>query len=718
MQGELDPLVHERAARPALADDAERDAAELAARALADDLAGAASVLDRLRAGPHTGLADNGEDLLNAASGAAGYAEHAERMLDDEDLDPALRLRLETYLEQQPLRSAARSLADDRRYKAGAVFNRVVEPLSRISAGAALNPIGTVLATVASIRVLTSFAEITPRERKALRDWEEFLLRNPDAPEAVDLARRIEHYKSKRVRYLHDKALEAARRAYEARSPQAATAHLDRADRLVPDSAEAARLRRDTNALREARRLARLGSYETVSLIPEELDAEARRALETLAVALMSKPASRIAGLVAAWRLERRVGPLSAELDFAAALAPREAGDEDAFTEQLAAIARAPAGSMARHARAFLASPAQNPHAFYLGAVRADRRERTRWLLFGRRSRGPTERGLRAPVEAVLNLPSRLIALAVSPIRWLRYPGARRSFGDGVLLSGESYLERFPRGVHAAEVHHRLEKLYAQRARWIRALEHHEAGERVDARRVARYRQRIAAHTLLAAEHQPRIDVQVALLRAIISDYADTDAADAARVALREVMTRASAQRIRVSRNYLLEFPELWGPRALGLRPELLDEERGNGEIGEDGIFLLGRNYVEISLEGRDPLVRAIPEKRFARFVALLEESSYRQLTTDDRERAQLDPQRDLFFERARLGLLDTPDLRPTARSQAEFLSTQEKHGGVMSRESILPVELVVRGDLDRLGLAAFPRIRLPREDANAFLYE
>ena len=183
-------------------------------------------------------------------------------------------------------------------------------------------------------------------------------------------------------------------------------------------------------------------------------------------------------------------------------------------------------------------------------------------------------------------------------------------------------------------------------------------------------------------------------------------------------MSRASAQRIRVSRDFLLEFPELWGSAALGLRPELFDDEHDNGEIGEDGIFLLGRTYVEISLEGRDPLVRMIPPQQFAHFVALLEEASYHQQATDAREQPQPDPQRDLFFERARLGLLDVADLRPTARSQAEFLSTQEKYGNVRHRRSILPVELVLRGDLDNLGLAAFPRIRLPREEPDAFLYK
>ncbi len=714
---ELDPLVQERAPRPTLPDRAERSVGRLAALVLANDLGAAEARLESLRHGPHTGLVDNAEDLLNSALGPSTYVERAALMLDRDDLDPALRLRLETHLAEQPLRRADRSLADDRRYKAGAVFNRAVVPLSRLASGATLDPIQTVRSTVASIRVLLSFPVMTPRERKALREWEEFLAQDPDAPEAAEVARRVEEYRTRRTRYWHAKAVEAAERGLAAGSPEAALAHLDRADRLIPESPEALRMRREAISQSQHRDRALRESYGSDRLGAEGLDPAAQREFASLAVALLSEPPARIGARATAWKRERDPGALSDELAFVGSLAARESGDEDGFTRQLAEVASARDSNMARHAGAFLASLDQNPYAFYRSAVRADSRERFNWILFGRRSL-PSRRGWRAPFQIVLDLPGRVLSFVTSPLRMLRYPGIRRSFGDGVLLTGERYLARFPDGVHAAEVHARLEPLYAQRSRWIRALEHHEGGELVDPDRVRDYREKTAEYSLLAAQSQPRIDVQVSLLRAVIVDYADTEAAEEAREALREVMTRVSAQRIRISRGFLLEFPELWAPAALGLRPELLDGERANGEIAEDGIVLLGRNYVEISLEDRDPLVRPIPPQRFARFVALLEESSYRELATDAREEPHPDPQRDLFFERARLGLLDTPDLRPSARSQAEFLSTQEKYGGVVARESILPVELVVRGDLDRLGLAAFPRIRLPEPEPDAFLYQ
>ena len=90
---------------------------------------------------------------------------------------------------------------------------------------------------------------------------------------------------------------------------------------------------------------------------------------------------------------------------------------------------------------------------------------------------------------------------------------------------------------------------------------------------------------------------------------------------------------------------------------------------------------------------------------------------SDSRERPAPDPQRDLFFERARLGLLDTPDMRPAASSQAVYLGSSEKHGLVRRPDSLLPVEFVVRGGLETYGLAAYPRVKPVAETPDAFLY-
>ena len=93
-------------------------------------------------------------------------------------------------------------------------------------------------------------------------------------------------------------------------------------------------------------------------------------------------------------------------------------------------------------------------------------------------------------------------------------------------------------------------------------------------------------------------------------------------------------------------------------------------------------------------------------------------LTSLKREVAEPDPQRDLFFERARLGLINEADSRPAARSDFQVLGRREKHGYVLRREAILPVEFVVGGGAADFGLYAYPRLIPPRETPDAFLYD
>jgi len=47
----------------------------------------------------------------------------------------------------------------------------------------------------------------------------------------------------------------------------------------------------------------------------------------------------------------------------------------------------------------------------------------------------------------------------------------------------------------------------------------------------------------------------------------------------------------------------------------------------------------------------------------------------------------------------------------------RERYGMVRGREALLPIELVVQGDLSSLQLGAFPRLRPPKTTPDAVLY-
>jgi hypothetical protein len=115
---------------------------------------------------------------------------------------------------------------------------------------------------------------------------------------------------------------------------------------------------------------------------------------------------------------------------------------------------------------------------------------------------------------------------------------------------------------------------------------------------------------------------------------------------------------------------------------------------------------------------RMVSPERLSRAVALLDETAFRNALVDRDDQSKPDAKRDLFFERARLGLTEEADPRPTAESTFVFQSMRERYGVVRGRESVLPFDLVLQGSLEDMSLGAFPRWRAPRETPDAFLYK
>ena len=135
-------------------------------------------------------------------------------------------------------------------------------------------------------------------------------------------------------------------------------------------------------------------------------------------------------------------------------------------------------------------------------------------------------------------------------------------------------------------------------------------------------------------------------------------------------------------------------------------------------MLLIGRTLVRVAIEGREPVQQDLGPEAFARFIGLLEQAYESSLSEQRKLKPIADPQRDQFFERGRLGLLDEDDLRAASASSFAFLSRSERLNPLRRAESILPVEIVVQGGLEDFGVAAMPRIKTPTESDDAFLYK
>jgi hypothetical protein len=379
---------------------------------------------------------------------------------------------------------------------------------------------------------------------------------------------------------------------------------------------------------------------------------------------------------------------------------------------------------MARHAQAALSSTEENPYRAYRAARGAQTRTMLRWLFLGPLAGGVRDRNLARPLEWAIEVPTVLTVVSGFPNRLIRYPFMKPSTRVPSVMA-RRYLERYPTGEHADSVRSWLEDFEASRGNYFGALQLAETKADADADHLEKLREKASEQALDAARREKRRDVRMSLLKKIAREFQGTEAGREAGQQAREEVEKGTPQQIQVTRAFLLENPQVAGPEGFALRPELLDDDLENGELHPEGITFLGGRVLEFAFVNESGNDRSEPRRtqntvsaeRLARTVALLEETSLRIVQVDRDARVEYDADRDLFFERAKLGVTGTPDFRASAESTYAFRGMREKYGLVRGRESILPVEFVLQGSFGDFSLGAFPRVRIPKHTSDVFLY-
>lgn len=721
-------------------DDADAAARDAGRASLLGDVDGASAARGRLEAidaerrhagEAPTGLAPFAQDAANAALPSQRAVREATRTLAKRgDLDPALRARLDEELADDPLELANDRLNEAHLIAFGTTFNALVEPMGR----SMTNPIGAVPGLVRSVLGLALKQhlddELSLQERQALAHWKRFVAMSPDAPETPALREKIASYQVDWYATQRDRQLRSARRDLAHGQAGSAYLHAIRALHVAPENPDALALR-----ARAERNLADARAARTHSLDPPPTLGPADERARALALAMLQRDGDL--GGAARWVLAAPARSSANDPDEAAlrdvaryclATSEGEAGRETEMWQTLESLAAEGSGgsAMARHARALIAGGDSNPYRAFQASRTQDTARSVGWLFFGSLAEGARDVDLPRPVEWLLEVPTTLEIATGFPNRLIRYPWLDDPReGRAAAAYARRYLARRPDGEHAPEVRGWLADYEESRGNYAGALEiAREGGATPES--LAPMREQAAEQLLTAAQNEKRRDAREAFLRHVAEDYSDTAAGRMAGQQARTQALEASPQRIRISRGYLQENPRVAGDDALGIRPELIDQRLENGELHPDGVVLAGGSILELRYlaasgnEDDPPVIRRqrVSPERMARIVSMLEETAERNALIDPENTFAADADRDRFFEQARLGLLDEPDLRATAQSSYAFRSMHEQYGLVRGRESILPVDLVLQGSFPSLGLGAFPRIRMPKKTQDAFLYQ
>jgi hypothetical protein len=725
-QSPLDPEQRRAAYLP---DDTDRAAHDLAAAALAAQPPEARAQLaalettERLRrsAGePPSGLPAYGQHVVDATSDdAIAYRRATSELLNRRQIDPALRSQLESEVADDPLLLAKQRIYEGRQIRLARAVNAIAEAMGRSILTFVLAPVRVAQAVVKLAVAEYLDDPISLQERQALVHWKQYVDTHPETPAAHKLLEKIESMNQKWFETKQRRSRRAAEQALEHDQDELALLLAERSLRYAPADAQTRHLRDTAEERIEKKEAERAISLEaTAEPLPDLHDPQARELL----IALLLPDGDVVAASDALLAGDPE-GPLANAANFARANSLEEAEMWDA----LAAMANDDPATypMARHARTLVESPTQNPWQAFEAAQGSDTRKTAAGVALGPLATGARDRDLPRSVEWLLEAPTLVPVLGGIPWRVLQTAIAPPET-KGPAIAADLYLQRYPTGVHAKQLREWMIEQERDRKHYVRA--HGLAAEDpdFDPEELAELAEQAAKQSIEIAEKQKRRDTRLSILQAASTRYPETPSGERAALLVRETIENASEQRVRISRGFLVENPVVAGPDGLGLRRELLDGDVHNAELHPDGVILRGGREIEIALvaesgdESDDPVTmrQTISRERLSRLVSLLEETTLRNALLDPLAEQAPDARRDQFFERARLGVAEAPDVRATAESTFVFVGVREKYNMVRSRESILPVDIVISGSLPDLGLGAFPRIRMPKETPDAVLYK
>ncbi|MCG8590457.1 MAG: hypothetical protein MJE66_14300 [Proteobacteria bacterium] len=723
----LEPLSVRVAPTPEAED---RLAARLAGAALVDDLERVEAALSELEAvdggdSRNPNLLALAHDLRNAtAPDDAGYRRATRALLRTRDIsaDPALEARLERAVADDPLRLANERVLDDYHALFARTFNAVSEPVGRsLLTGFTVAPVA--LASSAAHYLAQSYREdaLSTRERQALVLRQRYLAEDPDGQHSERVSRQVASARAELHQTHRDRLHRQARRALRADQYERARVLANLALDFAPADPALVALVGEAEQAAAAERARLQRSLEATPGGDNEASLALARDLLT--------PGADLEANLRALAASEGSEAFSDEIVFVRALVESETGSEERAWQRLRGLARrSPERSnVVRHAANLVDSSQQNPYEAFREIRSRERARFARWLVFDRFADGPRYTHIPKPIAYLVDLPAVAQTLVQLPVRLLVYPfRPNLDFHVSTAAAAQRYLDRAPRGSRAEEVRTWLLDYHEERENWL-AVERLLRDLRDEGGELAweDIHTRAADQALRISLDQPRRDLQVSMLKRLSQEYYDTDAGRVAGGRVREITRTTTPQSIRITAQYLRENPRLAGPDGLGLRPSLIDGQTENGELHPDGVTLAGGRVLEFAFlaesgdEADAPtrLPRRVSSERLARVVSLLEETALRNERVDRDDKQAANAPRDLYLERARLGLTDRVDTRPTARSTYTYQGVRERYGMVRSRESVLPFDLVVQGSLRDLSLGAFPRWRGPKETPDAFLY-
>ena len=686
------------------------------------------------RAEEHKDLLPIAIDLRNATfDNPIAYRTASRKLRSRGGLDPRLKSRLNRTIDDDPIRLAERRVFDRWHRLWARTFNTLSEPLGNsVITGFVMAPYQLVNSIVHYFADFSNDEPLSLTDRQALTLRLDFLRAHPDTELTDELERKVEKSTILLEKTLGLRRVRAAEGAFEVGNPPLALYQANVAIRALSDHPK-----KNTRLRKRAYRIA---SKAEKSVVQQRFyrarSLEARRTSDShyeaehaLAAALIRLPegGTEIETQLADYRsVAGDEG--HGRIEYILGLRQHESGFDSEAVERLTRLSTVPpeADTMARYAKAIVDDDWQNPYGAFERLKRKAGREELAWRIAGewvKRTRYPN---LPRPIAYLVDSPTIALTIVLAPLRamispWTGAPDFRRAPS----LAGYRYLVRHPAGAEQQIVVNWLYNYEGDMERWGRTLRLADLMSEFDPEIRTELVEKTAVERMGQLDRLERRDNRGAVLKGVAREFPDSKGGHAAGLQARIEYEDASPQHIGITKSFLLENPIVAGPHGIGLNLDLLNDDDADGELHPDGVLLRGGRVLEIRLiaDGADKKAppesrqRRISKERLSQIAATLDDAVRLNSLIDVDARHAHDPRRDVYLERAGLGITEDVDQRPAAESDFVYQSLRERYGLVRGRDSVLPFDLVFRGSLGDFTLGAFPRWRAPRQTPDAFLY-
>jgi hypothetical protein len=536
--------------------------------------------------GTATGLTNHAQDLANNTIANRERYLAAQREALKNASSPERKKYLEALINHDDLTQSNQLMRQSTTNFWGGMMNRMLSSVDLVGVGSG-NYIGAALETAIGQLYALADRDMSIEERRALARDLDHLKRYPDDPRNAEIRSRIETLDKMKRNALARKQIARASEAADKKDFEKARFHAELASYFDPESQDAQKALAQALKYLDARdagaNKAPLAKAEPSRSAAERID------VETLLVALSLRDAKKLERLAVDLDKKYHGKPLADAAKDAEAVALEMRGRHEEAKRIVAQLSRSSVTPDAgNHASTLLQSPEYNLLASFHGAQGERRLETVKYVLLGEdllkknllyaagamAAAGPAGAATLGTVNAILLGSNLYQAVTNNPVS-----------AQPVIDAGVSYVRNHPNSSNSTEVYKVLADSYEERGMFDRAIAYHElAGSPQE--KVAVIKEKAAKGLLNAAAKAKDRGTREYYLTRLVDQFADSPTAGEATKKLAE-MAKDENQGLRMSKQFLMENPEIYGPNGLGLKASLFDGNPRNLEIANRGVNLV-----------------------------------------------------------------------------------------------------------------------------------